>query len=132
MNAIALQQVDTLYQKLGEEQIRTLVKRFYDIMDTEPQAADIRAFHKDLDSSREKLFTFLVGRFGGPPLYTDQYGHPMLRAKHAPFPIGDSERDQWIMCMQRAINECIDDHDLIPVMQSFFKMVADSMRNKTE
>jgi len=132
MNEIALNQIGTLYQKLGEENLLNLVNRFYDIMDSDPDAAGIRSLHSDLDISREKLFKFLVGRFGGPPLYTEKYGHPMLRAKHAPFPIGTAERDQWLMCMHKAMEDNIVDKELIPVMKDFFGMVADSMRNKTE
>lgn len=132
MNEIALNQIGTLYHKLGEDAIQNLVNRFYDIMDSEPNAAGIRAMHENLDTSREKLFTFLIGRFGGPPLYVEKYGHPMLRAKHAPFSIGTAERDQWLSCMQRAMDDCIGDMELIPVMKDFFIMVADSMRNKTE
>ncbi|MBL7961218.1 group II truncated hemoglobin [bacterium] len=132
MNEIALNQIGTLYHKLGEDAIQNLVNRFYDIMDSEPNAAGIRAMHENLDTSREKLFTFLIGRFGGPPLYVEKYGHPMLRAKHAPFSIGTAERDQWLSCMQKAMDDCIGDMELIPVMKDFFIMVADSMRNKTE
>ncbi len=132
MNSLALNRIDTLYRELGEDTIRRLVDRFYDIMDSDPSAADIRAMHADLTVSREKLFRFLVGRFGGPPLYVEKFGHPMLRAKHAPFTIGNAERDQWMACMTRAMNECIEPKDLIPVLSDFFRMVADSMRNKTE
>ncbi|KAB2879189.1 group II truncated hemoglobin [bacterium] len=132
MNEIALNQIGALYHKLGEDAIQNLVNRFYDIMDSDPNAAGIRAMHKNLDASREKLFKFLIGRFGGPPLYVEKYGHPMLRAKHAPFSIGTAERDQWLSCMQRAMDDCIGDKELIPVMKDFFVMVADSMRNKTE
>ena len=78
------------YERLGGEQaVRRLVDRFYDLMDTLPEAAGIRALHpEDLTDSREKLFMFLSGWLGGPPLYQMQYGHPRLRARHLPFPIG--------------------------------------------
>lgn len=128
---IALNIIGALYSKLGESTIRCLVDRFYDIMDSDPAANSIRKLHPEsLDSSRDKLFSFLVGRFGGPPLYLEKYGHPMLRARHAPFPIGDSERDQWLMCMDRAINEVITERTFIEPMRAFFKTVADAMRNK--
>ena len=77
----------------GEDAVRRLVDRFYDVMDTAPEAAGIRALHPPtLDLSREKLFLFLTGWMGGPPLYVERYGHPMLRARHLPFPIGEEER----------------------------------------
>ena len=89
----------------GEEKVRALVDRFYDLMATLPEAAGILALHPpDLTSSREKLFLFLVGWLGGPPLYVQRYGHPRLRARHLPFPIGESERDQWLLCMRQALD----------------------------
>jgi hemoglobin len=86
---------------------------------------------EDLTHSRDKLYRFLVGRLGGPPLYVDKYGHPMLRAKHAPFLIGHAERDQWLLCMNQAISECLADQDAAAVLREFLVMVADSMRNKS-
>lgn len=132
MNKVALNQIDHLYAHLGEDTVKKLVNRFYDLMDSDPMAAGIRALHADLDSSRDKLYRFLVGRFGGPPLYVEKFGHPMLRAKHAPFRIGRAERDQWLMCMRRAMRDCIESEELIPVLDDFFAMVADSMINTTE
>lgn len=127
---IPLNIIGTLYQKLGELTIRSLVDRFYDIMDSDPAVNGIRKLHpENLNSSRDKLFSFLVGRFGGPPLYMEKYGHPMLRARHAPFPIGDAERDQWLMCMDRAMAEVIPDRNFSEPMRAFFRTVADAMRN---
>lgn len=117
----------------GSDGIRALVDRFYDVMDTEPEAAGIRALHPpDLTSSREKLFLFLTGWTGGPPLYVEKHGHPRLRARHLPFPIGTAERDAWVWCMDRAL----DDHDMPDELRSFlkqrFRAVADHMRNQPE
>lgn len=117
----------------GEEGIRTLVDRFYDVMDAEPEAAGIRALHPpDLTSSREKLFLFLTGWTGGPPLYLEKHGHPRLRARHLPFRIGTAERDAWVWCMDRAL----DDHEMPDELRSFlkqrFRAVAEHMRNQPE
>ena len=72
-----------------EEGVRALIERFYDLMELEPEFARLRAVHgSSLESAREKLFLFLSGWHGGPSLYTDRYGHPMLRARHLPFRIG--------------------------------------------
>ena len=97
----------TLFEELGgAEKIRDLVEKFYDIMDIDTKAAGIRAMHAaDLTEAREKLFMFLTGWSGGPSLYIDRYGHPMLRKRHLPFAIGESERDQWMFCMVRAMHE---------------------------
>ena len=101
------QQSQTFFQVLGgEANIRALVEKFYDVMDTDPKAAGIRAMHaQDLTSAREKLFMFLTGWTGGPQLYVERYGHPRLRARHLPFAIGESERDQWMYCMIKAMHD---------------------------
>ena len=87
----------TPYELLGgDAKVRELVDRFYDLMEFEPAYKQLRAVHGNtLESAREKLYQFLCGWLGGPPLYTDRYGHPMLRARHLPFALnvpGD-ERD---------------------------------------
>ena len=90
----------------GIDNIRQLVETFYDIMDSDPKAAPIRAMHQpDLTSAREKLFMFLTGWTGGPQLYIERYGHPMLRKRHLPFPVDESARDQWMYCMIKAMHQ---------------------------
>ena len=75
----------------GAETIRQLVDRFYDLMEFEPAYSIIRQLHPaDLSTSRDKLNLFLNGWMGGPGLYQEKYGHPMLRARHLPFPIGST------------------------------------------
>ena len=93
----------TLYELIGGETgLRALVERFYNLLDTSPEAAQIRALHpKSLKQSREKFFMFLSGWSGGPQLYVEKFGHPRLRMRHAPFSIGFSERDQWIWAWTR-------------------------------
>ena len=90
----------------GETAIRNLVEHFYYYMDTLPEAQGIRAMHQpDLSTAKDKLFKFMSGWLGGPDLFVQEYGHPMLRARHLPFAIGESERDQWMLCMNKAIAE---------------------------
>ena len=115
----------------GEAGVRTLVDRFYDLMDSLEETRVIRALHPaDLSESREKLFLFLCGWLGGPQLYIERYGHPRLRARHMPFPIGDSERDQWLMCMDRALDEQVGDERLRAQLKSAFEQTANHMRNQ--
>ena len=84
----------------GKTGVRRLVDRFYDLMDTQPETWELRQLHsQNLQSSRDKLFMFLSGWLGGPPLYENAYGHPRLRARHLPFPIDSKMRDQWLMCI---------------------------------
>src|ERR671921_817682 len=90
----------------GDAAVRRLVDRFYDLMDTAPEAATIRKLHaRELKASREKLYMFLTGWTGGPPVYVEQRGHPRLRMRHFPFSIGAKERDEWLWCMDRALDE---------------------------
>lgn len=124
----------TLYTVIGgEPRLRELVDRFYDLMELEPEFAGIRAMHPTpLDSSRDKLFMFLSGWMGGPDLFVERFGHPRLRARHLPFAIGTSERDQWLRCMAWAMEDLgIDDELRMRLMQSFYQ-TADWMRNKPD
>jgi hemoglobin len=120
------------FQRIGgEAKVRALVQRFYDLMDELPEAYGIRKLHaEDLQGAREKLYKFLTGWMGGPQLYVEQYGHPMLRRRHLPFPIGDAEREQWMLCMNRALSDVVEDAALRQELFSAFAKVADHMRNR--
>ena len=123
----------TPYELLGgEAALRRLVDRFYALMDSEPEFYGVRKLHPvDLASSNEKLFMFLSGWLGGPPLYAQRIGPPMLRARHLPFSIGSSERDQWLACMRRALEEeGVEPPELRDWLMQQFHGTADWMRNK--
>jgi hemoglobin len=114
----------------GEDKVRALVDRFYDLMDLEPRYAALRAVHgSHLDKARQHLFWFLCGWLGGPQHYTDRFGHPRLRARHLPFPIGIKERDQWLACMDQAMGEVGIDPALRERLRESFFQTADWMRN---
>jgi hemoglobin len=126
--------IRTPYEQLGgDAKVRELVERFYDLMDFEPRYAALRRAHgASLESAREKLHLFLSGWLGGPPLYTDRFGHPMLRARHLPFAIGTEERDQWMACMVQAMEETGVPEDLRTALAGAFFKTADWMRNKPD
>lgn len=126
------QAMQTPYERIGgAEAVRSLVQRFYQLMDELPEAYGIRKLHpKDLQGSEEKLFLFLSGWLGGPQLYVEQHGHPMLRRRHFPFPIGEAERDQWLLCMKMAMDEIIQDAALRGQLYDAFAGLADHMRNR--
>jgi hemoglobin len=114
----------------GEEKVKALVERFYDLMDLEPAYADLRAVHgSDLSKARQHLFWFLCGWLGGPQHYTDRFGHPRLRMRHMPFTIGLKERDQWLACMDQAMAETGVDEALRSQLKNSFFQTADWMRN---
>lgn len=122
----------TTYELIGgEEKLRELVNRFYDLMALDPAYAGIRVMHpEDLSSSGDKLFMFLSGWMGGPDLFVEKHGHPRLKARHMTFSIGISERDQWLQCMRQAMKDVgINELLLERLMQSFFT-TADWMRNR--
>ncbi len=111
--------------------MRSLVDRFYDLMALEPAYAQIRALHPvELDGSRDKLYWFLSGWLGGPSLYIERFGHPMLRARHLPYSIGIVERDQWMACMRQALAESGVDETLSARLLEAFYGTADWMRNR--
>lgn len=115
----------------GEARVRELTERFYDLMDLDPQYAVLRGVHgSDLSNARERLFMFLCGWLGGPSYYTDQFGHPRLRMRHMPFAIGIKERDQWLACMDQAMQETQVPEDLRARLKQSFFQTADWMRNK--
>ncbi len=122
---------DTPFEWIGgQDKVRALVERFYDLMDLEPAYAALRAVHgSELTEARQRLFWFLCGWLGGPQLYTERLGHPMLRARHLPFKIGILERDQWLACMDQAMGETGVDETLRKRLQQSFFQTADWMRN---
>jgi hemoglobin len=114
----------------GDAGVRRLVDRFYDLVDTAPEAATIRRLHAtSLAASRNKLHSYLSYWTGGPATYVEQNGHPRLRARHLPFPIDVRERDEWLWCMDRAL----DEHDMPATLREDLRgklhNLADHMRN---
>lgn len=122
----------TTYEKIGgEATVARLCDRFYELMDVTPQFKELREMHPaDLKSSRDKLYMFLSGWFGGPDLFVEQFGHPRLRARHMPFAIGVQERDQWVACMDQAMAETGVPEGLRVQLQKSFANTADWMRNR--
>ncbi|MFN8673227.1 MAG: group II truncated hemoglobin [Candidatus Sericytochromatia bacterium] len=127
------EKLPTVYDEIGgEKTVKELVKYFYDIMDSNNDFKTIREQHHDLEISREKLFMFLSGWLGGPSLYVEKYGHPRLRARHMPFPIGTKERDQWVNCMALAFEKIDIKKEIKRELLLSLANVADFMRNKND
>ncbi len=115
----------------GEAGVLRLVNRFYDLMDELPEAWELRKIHpQDQQGARDKLFKFLSGWLGGPGLYEAEYGHPRLRARHLPFPVDAQMRDQWLLCMDLALDEQVTDELFKNQLKASFANVADHMRNR--
>ena len=96
-----------------------------------PEAQGIRAIHQpNLASAKDKLFKFLSGWLGGPNLFIEEFGHPMLRARHLRFAIGESERDQWMLCMNKALAEMTMDPRLKTNLQNALQQLATHLINQ--
>lgn len=121
----------TLYQRLGgEDKLGELVQSFYTKVAQHPDLAPI--FPDDLTLTAEKQRKFLSQFFGGPPLYSKEYGHPMLRARHMHFAITPTRAKAWLACMQEALSEVEIDHDVKDEMFARLTFTAQHMVNTPE
>ena len=122
----------TPFQRIGgQPTVDRLIDSFYDRMDTQPEAAVIRALHpRDLSATRAVLKKYLAEWLGGPPAYSQERGHPRLRARHLPFSIGDEERDAWMFCMRGAMEEVVTDDIAREWIVQKRSQLADWMRNR--
>lgn len=121
----------TPYELMGGRQgIDDLVDRFYDAMDTLPEARTIRAMHgPDLTVIRHVLKLYLGQWLGGPQDYSRERGHPMLRARHLGFAIGLAERDAWMQCMDSALAQVPCEPEVRAHVRQAMANLADWMRN---
>jgi hemoglobin len=126
-----------LYEIIGEEAgIKSLVSKFYDVMETDPKALDCLRVHKLIDgkvedSIKNKFFMFLSGWFGGPNLFIENFGSPKMKARHIHIPISKVEKDQWLYCMNKALdshNKKIKQNDRYRFDGSF-KALASRIQN---
>jgi hemoglobin len=101
---------DPLFDRLGETNLQLLVDRFYDLVFENPQIS--RLFKTDKNVIKEKQRLFLTQFLGGPPLYSSQYGHPRLRARHLPHAITADDAVAWLSCMSTAVSSLSIEQDL--------------------
>lgn len=94
----------TIYQQLGESDgLRSIIETFYGNVVREPLLAPL--FPEDMGPVMEKQQQFLTQFFGGPPLFSEQHGHPMMRARHMRFPVTNERADAWLACMNASLQE---------------------------
>jgi hemoglobin len=122
----------TPFQRIGGQPVvDRIIDSFYDRMEALPEARVIRALHpQDLTSTRAVLKKYLAEWLGGPAHYTQERGHPRLRARHLPFSIGNEERDAWTFCMRGAMEEVVADQDARDWILQKLSQLADWMRNR--
>jgi len=123
----------SLYEAAGgADRLRALVRRFVaEVQVLPPHQPLRRLFKADMHAYEQRLFEFLSGWLGGPPLYTQRHGLPNLRARHRHLPIGNAERDQWLQCMRRALAAEIAPEAQVRLDAAFWSM-ANSLRNRDE
>jgi len=120
-----------VFSLIGEDGFRRLVAAFYRQV---PQDALLGAMYpaSDLAGAEERLREFLIYRFGGPPRYIEQRGHPRLRMRHAPFAIGQAARDRWIQLMNNALAEAALPTEVDALLREFFDGTATFMINRPD
>lgn len=122
----------TPFQLLGGEQgIRALANAFYDAMDEMAETSDIRGMHaENMDEIKHKLYEYLSGWMGGPPLYSERTGGVCLTEPHKPYAIGPNERDQWLLCMDAALAKVGASDEVKAMLKDPMYRIADAVRNQ--
>jgi hemoglobin len=117
-----------VYSVIGEEGFDRLVRAFYARVPSDPILGAMYP-KDDLAGAEERLRDFLVGRFGGPPRYIEQRGHPRLRMRHMPFKLDEAARDRWVALMSTALDEAALPADVTALLREFFAATATFLRN---
>jgi len=121
----------TLYETVGGQPFfDRLVDRFYDGVEADDVLLPLYPDHADLVGARRRLALFLGQYWGGPTTYSDERGHPRLRARHFPFSIGAIERDRWLVHMRVAIDETDAPAAARSRLHEYVTMAAEAMRNR--
>ncbi|MEZ5386564.1 MAG: globin [Prosthecobacter sp.] len=124
-----MDEISTLCARVGETKLRDMVTAFYQRVRVDDLIGPMYPAD-DWEGAEKRLADFIVYRFGGPQTYIEERGHPRLRGRHMPFPIGAAERDRWLELMSAAMNEVSVPETEAPVIGGFFAQVADMMRNR--
>jgi hemoglobin len=112
----------------GEQTFRLLVQRFYDGVAMDPLLRPLYP-EEELEPAADRLALFLIQYWGGPNTYSQNRGHPRLRMRHAPFVIGEAERDAWLRHMRSALDSLDLPEDVAGPLWEYLQMAAESMRN---
>lgn len=118
-----------IYSLLGEDGFERLVGAFYRQIPDDDVLGPIYPKH-DLPGAEQRLRDFLIFRFGGPPRYIEQRGHPRLRMRHFPFPVSQAARDRWVELMERALDELALPAEARQILHAYFDSTATAMMNR--
>ena len=120
----------TLYEAVGGMPFfEALVNRFYDGVAADPELLALYPEPTDLGPARRRLTLFLAQYWGGPATYSEERGHPRLRARHLPFRIDAAQRDRWLRHMRAAVAALDPAPDVAEALLTYFTGAADAMRN---
>lgn len=120
-----------IYSAIGHQGFERLIAAFYRQVPGDDVLGPLYPAH-DLQGAEQRLRDFLIFRFGGPPVYLEQRGHPRLRMRHAPFSIGQNERDRWVQLMNRALDEAMLPEEARQALRTFFASTATFLMNRAE
>ena len=118
-----------IYAAIGEDGFARLVRAFYARVPDDDVLGPMYPAD-DLTGAEERLRDFLIGRFGGPPRYIEQRGHPRLRMRHAPFAIDEAARDRWVLLLDRALDEARLPDEAASLLREFLPALATFMLHR--
>jgi hemoglobin len=121
---------EEVYAAIGDQGFDRLVGAFYAQVPADPILGPMYPAG-DLAGAEQRLRDFLIGRFGGPPRYVAQRGHPRLRMRHAPFAIDTAARDRWVTLMDRALEQAQLPAAATSLLREFFHGTATFMINRS-
>ena len=118
-----------IYATVGEEGFSRLIAAFYRQVPSDDILGPMYS-SEDLAGAEQRLRDFLIGRFGGPPRYIEERGHPRLRMRHMPFPVNTAARDRWLLLMGHALDEVQLPPDVDAFLRDFFGAVSAMLINR--
>ena len=118
-----------VFAAIGEDGFTRLIRAFYAQVPDDEVLGPIYPKH-DLAGAEKRLRDFLIYRFGGPPVYIEERGHPRLRMRHAPFPVDARARDHWLALMRKALDGSSFPEEVRSLLWSYFESTAEAMMNR--
>lgn len=119
--------MNTPYDAIGQDTLYAVIDRFYQYVEADDRLNYL--FPGDFKETARKQKQFLTQFLGGPTLYSDEHGHPMLRMRHLPFQITTLERDAWLENMHRALYDFEMDEELRQYIYDRLRLTATHMVN---
>lgn len=119
--------MDTLYSRIGERNLKQLLDTFYDLVFQSEIIGPL--FKTDKEEIKRKQFLFLTQFLGGPQLYSQEFGHPKMRMRHLPHEIDNRAKDEWLRCMNTAVQSLDMEPELKIALYNCFPQIAQHMVN---